>query len=94
MADEKKNNIKVAVKDEPKSDASAGAKVRAEAKAKADVKEESVKPGELISTNDHPVAVKYGDEVIMVSPRSRLKILDAGKLPSQLPHGLHLKLAK
>jgi hypothetical protein len=63
-----------------------------EAKLKGPAPAPAVKnPGLLISSNDFPVPVKYGDTEMRVSPRARLKIPDVDLLPSQLPPGIHLK---
>ena len=52
--------------------------------------EEIKKPGLLISRVDYPITVKYGDDVIRVSPRSKLKIANTDKLGG-LVEGLFLK---
>lgn len=88
---EKKFDIKMSVPTEPKSENSQGAELIAKAVKHAKHREQDVKPGLLISTNDHPEFVKYGDEVIHMSPRARERVADVSKLPSQLPAGIHLR---
>lgn len=95
MADEKKSSVKMGVKDEPKSINPGGKEILNAAKEKESVEaEKSVAPGTLISTNDHPVHVRYGDSSIRMSPRARASIHDVNLLDKQLPPGIHLKPEK
>jgi hypothetical protein len=95
MAESKKQSIKMSVIGEPQSLNPTGKQllkaVREAKKLGAQAPEERVSPAVLISTNDFPVAVKYGESSIRVSPRARLQINDSNLLPSQLPSGIHLK---
>lgn len=53
--------------------------------------EEAVKPALLISILDYPINIEYGDAVIRLSPRAKLKVGDYRKLPSKLPASVYLK---
>lgn len=57
------------------------------------IKEEMVAPALVINTHDYPVNIKYGDYHIRLSPRSRQKVADHGKLDKDsIPAGIVLKL--
>jgi hypothetical protein len=90
--DSKKASIKMSVPNEPKSENPNGKALLKAAKASGPSSPEArVAPGIVISTNDHPVPVKYGESSIRMSPRARQPVADWNKLPSQLPAGIHLK---
>ena len=61
-------------------------------KAEKGAKEEVVvKPAILMSVVDHPVKVKYGDDVIRFTGRAKEKISNWELLENPLPTGLKLK---
>ena len=49
-----------------------------------------VDEAKLISRLNYPVAIKYGEETMMVSPRARMVVADASKV-GELPNGIVLK---
>jgi hypothetical protein len=59
-----------------------------EAVKKGNTPDVNKKPGYIISRVDYPVDCKYGDDVIRVSPRAKLKVGDLSKLENPLPQGL------
>lgn len=60
--------------------------------AKGKVKEEKVRPAQLISRLDHSEEIPYGDSHIRVSPRSKEVVGDVSKIQAdKLPKGIYIK---
>lgn len=49
------------------------------------------KTGMLISRLDYPEEIKYNNDVIVISPRAKIKIADTSLIQSKLPYGVVLK---